>query len=363
MRIVIADDMAVIRKMLHDKVTALGYTAVLAADGKAALEEIRAFPPDLILSDMVMPEMGGFELLRAVKSDKELRHIPMLMISSVDDNGSIVRCIESGAEDYLGKNDFNETLLKARIESCLAKKKLFDQEKTYRRQIENYNAALEKRVEEGVRRAIEAEKAIVFALSKLAESRDPEMGQHLERIKEYCRLLSEQMRSSRLNGKEIDDSFIANIAEAGTLHDIGKVAVPDKILLKPGKLTPGEFEIMKTHTVEGSRALSNLVDKFPDNAVLVMGAQIAECHHEKWDGTGYPHGLAAERIPLVARIVALADVYDALTSRRCYKKAMDHQGGSRIILEGRGTHFDPDVVDAFLRREGEFQSARQIFQG
>jgi putative two-component system response regulator len=363
MRIVIADDMAIIRSMLSINLSALGYIPILTANGKAAFEEICKNPPDLIISDINMPEMNGYDLLKTVKSDKSLRHIPVIMISSIDEIESIARCIEYGAEDYLDKSEFSDVILKARIESSLAKKKLHDQEVAHHRTITAYNATLEQRVQEGVRRAIEAENAIVFALAKLAESRDPTMGQHLERIQIYCRILAEQLRKNPTSKDMIDDVFVRNITVASPLHDIGKAGIPDIVLLKPGKLTSSEFDIMKGHVHIGARALADLLRNFPGNSFLMMGIQIAESHHEKWDGSGYPHGISGDAIPLAARILALADVYDALTSERCYKKAFSHQTSCSIILESKGSHFDPDLVDIFRSIQDIFQHTRQTYDG
>jgi len=203
----------------------------------------------------------------------------------------------------------------------------------------------------------EARDAVILAMAKLAENRDPETGAHLERVQTYCRLLSRALAETPKYASQIDEEFVSAIVRSSPLHDIGKVGIPDAILLKPGRLTPDEFEIMKTHTTIGGDTIRGLLDQRPHQAFLRMGMEIAYGHHEKFDGSGYPKGWVGEQIPLPARILALADVYDALTSRRVYKAAMSHQEASVIIRDGRGKHFDPDIVDAFLRQESRFQQA------
>jgi len=201
----------------------------------------------------------------------------------------------------------------------------------------------------------EARDAIILALAKLAESRDPETGAHLERVQIFCRRLSQALAETEKYAAEIDENFISSIFRSSPLHDIGKVGIPDRILLKKGRLTPEEFEIMKTHTTIGGNTIRGLVQHRRGQSFLRMGMEIAYYHHEKFDGSGYPRGLAGEQIPLSARILAVADVYDALTSRRVYKPAMSHEEAAVIIRGGCGKHFDPDVVDAFLRRQDEIR--------
>jgi putative two-component system response regulator len=208
-----------------------------------------------------------------------------------------------------------------------------------------------------------AQLATLFARSRLAKSLDPETGEHLERMRSYCRILAEHLARDPRYAARITRDTIENLYHAAPLHDIGKVSVPDQILRKPGKLTDEEFEVMKTHTVEGARTLRTMDQQHPGNDFIRLGIEIAESHHEKWDGTGYPYGKAGTAIPLVGRIAALGDVYDALCSRRCYKPAMPPEQARAIIVEGKGKHFDPDVVDCFLAAEPEFLKVRARFQG
>ena len=203
--------------------------------------------------------------------------------------------------------------------------------------------------------------SVTFGLARLAESRDPETGEHLERVSDYCRFLAEQLARQEKYKEAITPDFIDGIFRSSPLHDIGKVGIPDVILLKPGKLTGEEFEVIKTHAAIGGKTLEDVEARLDwgESTFLTLGREIAYCHHEKWNGAGYPSGIAGERIPLAARIMALADVYDALTSKRCYKERFSHEKSRSIIVEERGQHFDPDVVDVFLVLESEFDHIRK----
>lgn len=356
----VVDDHPDNRSLLARHLTKLGFTVHQAEDGRRAMTLIRSRPVDVVLLDVMMPEMDGFQVLAQIKANEGLRHIPVIMISALDEMDAVTRCIENGAADYLPK-PFDPVLLKARVGACVDIKRLHDKDAYYRQQIEEYNLALEDRVREQVREISLAQQATIFALSKLAESRDPETGDHLERMREYCRLLARKMRDvPKLHGI-VDGAFVECIYAASPLHDIGKVGVQDDILRKPGKLTPEEFEVMKTHTSLGAETLRAVYQAHPANDFIRMGIEIAECHHEKWNGSGYPLGLAGEAIPLSARILALADVYDAMRSKRCYKDPMPHEEVRKILLEQRAIHFDPDVVEAFLAIEKDFLDVAKRF--
>jgi putative two-component system response regulator len=202
--------------------------------------------------------------------------------------------------------------------------------------------------------SLESRDLTIFALAKLAESRDPDTGAHLERIREYCRIMAQELVRTGETGEDLDGDFVHMMYLTSPLHDIGKVGIPDRILLKPGPLTDEETEIMRQHTVIGGETLDALVAAHPEARFLLLARDIAWTHHERYDGSGYPRGLAGLDIPLCGRIAALADVYDALTSKRVYKDALSHQVARDVIYEGRGSHFDPRVVDAFLRRDQDF---------
>jgi len=214
--------------------------------------------------------------------------------------------------------------------------------------------ALERQVQDQLRELAAAQLAMIFALSKLAESRDSDTGLHLERVREYCRILATELARRADFADTVTPEFVELVYRASPLHDIGKVAVPDAILRKPGKLSPEEFAVMKKHAEWGGNTLRQVAEQYPGNRLVSVGIEIAEGHHEKWDGSGYPRGISGMGIPLPARIVALADVYDAMTSRRPYKEPFTGEQTRRLILEGRGTHFDPSIVDAFVAVETEF---------
>ena len=256
-----------------------------------------------------------------------------------------------GAVDYVSKPFQQEEVL-ARIKTHLRLRQL---------QVElvSHNLQLEQQISEQVKAVTASQLATIFALAKLAEARDDDTGQHIERVQTFCKVLAEQMREMRLHVATLTSAFIDTLYQTASLHDIGKVGTPDAILLKPGKLTPAEFGEMKKHCALGANTLATVLKRHPDNQFLRTGVDVARSHHEKWDGGGYPDGLKGTAIPLAARIVALADFYDALTSNRCYRPAFSHEDTCRMIQEGSGTHFDPDVAAAFSSLEGQFRRIRQ----
>jgi len=359
--VLVVDDNEMNRDMLVRRLQPLGYQVTVAKDGGEAMDVLQQQAFDLVLLDIMMPIKDGFEVLQEIKTHDDLRMIPVIMITALDDTSSAARCIQLGAEDYLTK-PFDPILLRARVSSCMERKRLSDQERHYRSQIEQYNDELQDRVQQQVQQITSAQLGAIFAMSKLAESRDPETGEHLERMREYCKVLSIHLGKAPKYQSIINDAYIENIYAASPLHDIGKVGIADSVLLKPGQLTSEEWMIMKTHPIIGAATLREVDRQHPGNSLIRMGIDIAESHHERWDGTGYPYGLQGTEIPLVARILALGDVYDALTSKRCYKEAFDHHKSRAILQENSGSHFDPEVVDAFLATENEFQRIREFYQ-
>jgi len=359
--ILVVDDNEMNRDMLSRRLQREGHTVVVANDGRQGLEVMRKQPVDLVLLDIMMPEMDGFAVLEHMKRDPQLVHLPVVMVSAISEMESVAHCIERGADDYLSK-PFNPVLLKARVNASLEKKRMHDKEIEMQAELEDYSHHLEDKVREQVEAIASAQLSTIFATSKLAESKDPETGAHLDRMREYCKVLSIQMSTQEKFTAVIDDAFVETIYAASPLHDIGKVGVPDDILLKPGKLDDEEWVVMKTHTTIGADTLRAVDNRHEGNSFIRMGIEIAEGHHEKWDGSGYPNRLAGEDIPLSARILALADVYDALTSERCYKKAFTHEKSRQIIIEGDGSHFDPDVVKAFIAIEEKFVAIRGQFR-
>jgi putative two-component system response regulator len=359
--ILIVDDTWANREILADHIDLLGYRCAQAGNGVEALEQIQKEAPDLILLDMMLPVMDGSELLGHLQRAPALERIPVVVISGLDDAQTMVGCVEHGASDYLLK-PINPAMLRARISNGLSKYQLHQREIALRELTERYNKDLERHVAQQVKQIADAQLCTIFALSTLAESRDPETGAHLERMREYCRVLATALLHLPNFAGLIGAQFVENIYSASPLHDIGKVGIPDNVLTKPGRLTDEEFAIMKNHCLIGANTLRRVSSQFPDNAFVQMGIEIAESHHERWDGLGYPHGLSGTDIPLSSRVLALCDVYDALTSKRCYKEPFTHERSVSIIAEGRGTQFDPDIVDVFLDIADEFDLIRERLQ-
>ena len=308
-------------------------------NGKLALKVVENEPPDLILLDINMPDMDGYEVCRRLKADKRFSDIPVIFISSLSETFDKVKAFTSGGVDYITK-PFHYEEVEARVETHL--------------KLHRYQRYLQELVKEKVKEISDSQMSTIFALSKLAESRDNDTGQHLERVQTFCHLLAEKLSQDTPYKTSIDQDFILNLSQASPLHDIGKVAIEDDILLKPGELTPQEFEKMKTHTVIGARTLEEVKKLYPSNSFINMGISIARSHHERWDGSGYPDKLAGDSIPLAARIMAVADVYDALRSNRCYKGSLTREECRELILVGRASQFDPVLVDAFEAMEEEF---------
>jgi putative two-component system response regulator len=344
--IMVVDDTPANLKLLEEMLGGQGHKALMFPSGVMALRAIAKNPPDLILLDIMMPEMNGFEFCQQLKADTEMKKIPVIFLSALSDTESKVKAFSMGGVDYVTK-PFQFEEIKARVETHLKLRKMQVEK-------ERQNQQLEDLVQEKVKEISASQLATIFAVSKLAESRDDETGQHIERTQTFCRILSQKLLDHPRYGANIPAAFVDNIYHASPLHDIGKVGIMDNILLKPGKLTPEEFEIMKTHTLIGSSTLQTVHSKYPNNTFLNMGIEIARSHHEKWDGSGYPDGLAGENIPLSARIMAIADVYDALRSKRPYKEPFSHQQSFEIILKGAGNHFDPVVIETFMTLEPKF---------
>jgi len=326
------------------------YTAYGGAEALAIIEEKRA-ELDCVILDLMMPDIDGLQVTKKVKRDKKTKHVPILLLTAKQrDRDEVAVGLDMGAEDYLTKPIEAEELL-ARVRSIIRAKRLQDE-------ISRVNAHLEQLVEERTIEIMLTRDSAIFGLAKLAEYRDPETGGHLARIKNYVKVLSEELRRFPKFEEILTDEYIGNMYQSSPLHDIGKVGVPDHILLKPGKLTKDEFEIMKTHTSIGGDALASSERMFGDNSFLSMGRDIAYYHHEKWNGSGYPKGLAGDSIPLPARIMSIADIYDALTSKRVYKDAFPHEKTVSMITEESGKTLDPFIIKAFTNVQDVFQEIR-----
>jgi cyclic di-GMP phosphodiesterase len=307
--------------------------------GGDALATAARVKPTVILQDLVMPDAEGLDLVRAYRAQEETAMTPLIVLSTKEDATIKAEAFARGANDYLVKlPDPVELVARIRYHSMAYRSML--QAGAYAR------AETQRLVAERQAETIRSRNTLIFALAKLAESRDSDTGEHLERIAAYSRLLAEQLRVSI---PDLTDEWIHNLQLASSLHDIGKVGISDGVLLKAGKLSPEERKAMERHPGIGAEALDAILARQPDDALLRMARNIAASHHERWDGTGYPAGLRGTDIPLEARIVSVADVYDALTSKRVYKPPMSHDEAIRIITAGQGTQFDPRVVDAAVQ--------------
>jgi putative two-component system response regulator len=345
--ILIVDDTPENLRILWELLRSEGYNSRAVSDGAAAIEAATASPPDLILLDIVMPTLDGFEVCRRLKQDPRLRNVPVIFLSALDDVGDKVKAFTAGGVDYIAK-PFQFPEVRMRVETHLRLRRL-------QVELEAHNRHLVDLVSEQVREISDSQMATIFALAKLAESRDGETGKHIERVQLYCRLLASTLAEQPAYAGRIEESFIENMFLASPLHDIGKVAIRDHILLKQGELTPTEFDEMKLHTTLGAHTLEAVRTRYPRNEFLRLGIEIARCHHERWDGNGYPAGLAGTDIPLSARIMSVADSYDAARSRRCYKSALSHaECRSALALRDR-TYFDPEVLAAFEDVQGLFE--------
>jgi putative two-component system response regulator len=316
---------------------------VLAAtSGKRALR-IAATPPlpDLILLDVMMPDMDGYQVFQKLRADAVTRHIPVIFITSMSGLESELRGLELGAVDYITKPIVPPVVL-ARVRTQLELKQARDR-------LADQNSFLEAEVARRMADNDLIQMVGIRALAHLAETRDPETGNHILRTQSYVRELALQLRDQPRFRAILNDRYINLLTRSAPLHDIGKVGIPDAILQKPGPLTPEEWQIMKTHSRLGFEAIE-LAEHDAEKPVefLRLAKEIAHWHHEKWDGSGYPDSLVGEAIPLSARIMAIADVFDALISRRVYKEPMSFEEARDIIAAGRGQHFDPDIADAFL---------------
>lgn len=340
------DNLALMSGLLKDR-----YRVKVANGGEKALRIARSGQaPDLILLDVMMPGMDGYQVCSALKSAPETRDIPVIFLTAKSQVEDEQRGLECGATDYITK-PISPPIVLARVKTHLALKASADF-------LRDKAAFLETEILKRTREIVAIQDVTVLALASLAETRDSDTGNHIRRTQHYVKVLAEQLRSHPRFTSFCTDYNIMLLFKSAPLHDIGKVGIPDRILLKPGKLEAHEFEIMKTHTTLGFNAIEQAEQAEQalgtEVAILSMAKQIALSHQEKWDGSGYPQALVGDAIPIAARLMALADVYDALISRRIYKEPMPHEQAVEIILQGSGKHFDPDVVAAFAQTKEQF---------
>lgn len=318
------------------------YRVKVATSGEKALVYFAQHEavPDLILLDIVMPGLSGYDVIVELKKNSKMRDIPVIFLTAMSRVEDEKKGLELGAVDYITK-PISPPVLLARIKTHLQNKVIADF-------LRDKNEYLEAEITKRTQEISAIQYVTIFALTSLAETRDSDTGNHISRTQHYVKVLAKKLQTHPHFSPYLSDTMIETLFKSAPLHDIGKVGIPDSILLKPAKLTPEEFEIMKSHTTLGKKAIEHAEEQLGMSvAFLDVAKEIAYSHHEKWDGSGYPLGLKGNEIPICGRLMAVADVYDALIAKRVYKERFSHEKAVEIILEGRGKHFDPDVVDAF----------------
>ncbi len=331
MKILVVDDdeiaVAIARKVLSSD----GHEVVCAADGVEALQILQENNIQVVISDWSMPNLDGIELSRRIRQAASIGYIYIIMITSRSSKQDLLTSLSAGVDDFITKPfEPAELLLRVR----------------------NAERIL----------ALETTAVTLFGLAKLAESKDADTGFHLERIRSYCKVLVDHILANPQNELDVSPRFSELVYRTSPLHDIGKVGIPDYILLKPGSLNDEEWQVMKRHTEIGAETLDAVLQQYPNAEYLRVARDIAWAHHERWDGSGYPRGLKEHEIPLCARIVSVADVYDALTMKRVYKAAMAHEVARGIILEAEGKQFDPMVIRAFRQAEPQFLEIKESYK-
>lgn len=338
------DNITLLSALLKDK-----YKIKIATNGLKALHIASIDPsPDLILLDVMMPEMDGYETCRRLKENPQTNQIPVIFLTAKSQVSDEEMGLKLGAVDYISK-PVSPPIVLARVATQLNLVRA-------RNLLQDQNKNLEGLVKDRTRKLAKMQDAIIMAMASLAETRDNETGNHIRRTQNYVAALARQLKNLPRFSSELTDENIELLYKSAPLHDIGKVGIPDNILLKPGKLTSEEFEVMKLHTNYGRETILS-VERYlgESNEFLRFAREITYSHQEKWDGSGYPENLSGDAIPISARLMAVADVYDALISRRVYKPAFTHEEAIDIMRKGRGSHFDPDILDVFLKITDEFR--------
>jgi len=345
-----SDNLVLMNDLLKDE-----YKVKIATGGERALKIAGGeSKPDLILLDIMMPEMDGYEVCRRLKADPATMDIPVIFLTAKSTVEDERLGLDLGCVDYLTK-PISPPVALARVRNHLLLKKSADF-------LRDKASFLEQEVAARTAEVMAIQDVTILAMASMAETRDSETGNHIRRTQYYVKALAEKVRDNPRFAATLTDPFINLLFKSAPLHDIGKVGIPDRILLKPGKFEPHEFEIMKTHTTLGRDAIEHAERSLGMSMpFLTLAKEIAYSHQEKWDGSGYPQGLAGEAIPLSARLMAVADVYDALISRRVYKEGMPHDVAAQIVIDGKGKHFDPDLVDAFVELQDAFRAIAARF--
>ena len=331
------------------------YNVFTINSGERLFKMLQKLTPDLILLDIQMPEMGGYDVIKQLKTYPSTADIPVIFLTALNSEETEYEGLSLGAIDYIAK-PFSPTLLLKRIELHL----LIESQK---QELILYNTNLEMIVEEKTHTIVDLKNAILHTMAELMEYRDEITGGHIERTKKYIKILIDAMKDNGVYKSEIDNIDEELVMQSCQLHDVGKIAIKDSILLKTSKLTPDEFEEVKSHTTFGAKVISRIINKTSDSAFLEYARIFAVTHHEKWDGTGYPQGLQGEEIPLLGRLMAIADVYDALVTDRPYKKAFEHKDATKIITDGSGLHFDPALIDTFKNVHHKFEAVSKEVSG
>jgi putative two-component system response regulator len=341
--VLIVDDVEINRLILRE-ILVEQYDVIEARDGEETLDILfrQKILPTAILLDIIMPGIDGFEVLRSIKNHAETHKIPVLFITAADSKTNESRGLKTGAADYVSK-PFNPDVVITRLESCIS--------------LMRYQTELEGLVEKKTAEVTKTYEQTLEVLATIIEYRSLESGEHIRRTTMLTQIIvNEMLRYPNYREILLAQNY-ESIIKASALHDIGKIGIPDNILLKPGKLTDDEFDIMKTHTIIGRDIIESILKTLPDNAMyLKYCREICYYHHERWDGRGYPTQLKGEEIPISARILSIVDVYDALVNQRCYKPPFSHEEALNIIVEGTGTQFDPDLVEVFLKTTDAFRN-------
>lgn len=345
--ILVVDDEPINRELLEDMLVPLGYRVIQAPDGETALRMAQDGSPDVILLDVMMPNLDGFEVARRLKTAEETKAIPIVMVTALQAVADRIKALEAGASDFLAK-PVDRAELQATVNAQVQVKAYHDHLKNYQQELEAEVARRTEQLSRALHKLKEASLDTIMRLARAAEYKDEETGAHIQRMSAYSAAVARQLG--------LGETVAQWILYAAPMHDIGKIGIPERILLKPGKLDADEWEIMKQHTIIGGKILEGAKAGY-----LKLAEIIALTHHEKWDGTGYPRGLQGKAIPQVGQITAIADVFDALTSKRPYKDAFPVEKSFAIIKQSRGSHFKPEIVDAFFAIEAEILSIKETY--
>ena len=345
--ILVVDDQLQNVELLEAQLVPLGYEIIRAANGKDALTIITGNEIDLMLLDIMMPGMDGFEVIRRVRQGTKTRLLPIILVTALRETEDRIKGIEAGCDDFISK-PVDKMELFARVRSLLKVKDYNDLMLNYRKELESEVTARTEQLKKALERIKTASLDTIYRLSVASEYKDKDTGAHIKRMSRYSIAVARRMG--------LDENTIETILYSAPMHDLGKIGIPDQILMKPAILDPAEWKIMKMHTVIGAKILQG-----SDAEFIKSGESIALSHHEKWDGSGYPNGVKGQEIPIAGRIVAIADVFDALTSKRPYKEPFTIEKSLAIVKEGRGTHFDPDVVDAFFDIQEEILNIKKQY--